>query len=262
MTLDEFTQLVKEAVAIRGRARLEPAGRPEDKVFPPSHSVGDNEKGAGAKYAFEERRRGAENVLCVLLDSVQSQANRMEEALQTLWAEKKLTLPVIEVDLSNVAPEVGKVTSLSAPHRVADAILRDSLISGSTTLFRMSELGKSFTNASPRNAGPLFKVCPTGLVFGIWDSTGPEGGLGAKFARVLTSEIVGIGATSGVKTASRIDPTSIVTNSAIIYVSADPVAAGSPWTHDWHEAKPSDPNKPLSEDNAEKWGKVEDVERG
>ncbi|HEY6347534.1 MAG TPA: type I-U CRISPR-associated RAMP protein Csb1/Cas7u [Bryobacteraceae bacterium] len=258
MTLDELTQLVGEkAVAIRGRAKLEPAGRPEDKVFPPSHSVGDNEKGAGAKYAFEERRRGGEKVPCVLLDSVQSQANRMEEALQALWADKRLTLPVIEVDLSKVAPEVGKVTSLSAPHRVADAILRDSLISGSTTLFRMSEIGKSFTDASPRNAGPLFKVCPTGLVFGIWDSTGPEGGRGAKFARVLTSEIVGIGATSGVKTASRIDPTSIVTASATIYVSADPGAAGSPWTHDWHEAKPIDPDKPLSEDNAEKWGKKE-----
>ena len=258
MTLDELTQLVEgKAVAIRGRAKLEPAGRPEDKVFPPSHSVGDNEKRAGAKYAFEERRRGGEKVCCVLLDSVQSQANRMEEALQALWVEKKLTLPVIEVDLSKVAPEVGKVTSLSAPHRVADALLRDSLVGGSTTLFRMSELGRSFTDASPRNAGSLFKICPTGLVFGIWDSTGPKGGLGAKFARVLTSEIVGIGAIRGVKTASRIDPTTIVTASATIYVSANPDAAGSPWTYDWQEARPIDPQKSLSQDNAEKWGKKE-----
>jgi CRISPR-associated protein Csb1 len=59
---------------------------------------------------------------------------------------------------------------LSAPHRVADALLRDSLVieNGSSTLFRMSRLGRSFTDASARNAGPLFKVCPTGLVFGIW----------------------------------------------------------------------------------------------
>jgi CRISPR-associated protein Csb1 len=260
VTLDQLRQLVEgEAVAIRGRAVLESAGGPGDKVFPPSHSVGDNERRPGAKYAFEERRRGGKKVSCVLLDSVQSQANRMEEALQALWVEKKLTLPVIEVDLSNAAPDVGKVTSLSAPHRVADALLRDSLVSenGSSTLFRMSELGKSFTDASPRNAGPLFKVCPTGLIFGIWDSTGPKGGLGAKFARVLTSEIVGIGATRGVKTASRIDPASIVTASATIYVSADPVAAGSPWTHDWQEAKQIDPTKPPAQDNAEKWGKKE-----
>lgn len=259
ITLEELRKLVeKDAVAIRGRAVLEPAGGPGDKVFPPSHSVADNDKRPGAKYAFEIRRRDGNDVPCVLIDSVQSQANRMEEALQALWADKKLTLPVIEVDLSNTAPDVGKVTTLTAPHRVADALLRDSLVAldnGGSTLFRMSELGRSFTDATPSNAGPLFKVCPTGLVFGLWDSTGPKGGLGAKFARVLTSEIVGIGATKGAKTASRIDPTSIVTASATIYVSADPAAAGSPWTHDWREAKPIDPKKTPSAENAEKWGK-------
>lgn len=256
VTLELLKKLVEKAVAIRGRAILEPAGGATDKVFPPTHSVADNEKRAGAKYAFEVRRRNGGDVPCVLIDSVQSQANRMEEALQALWDDKKLILPVIEVDLSTAAPDVGKVTSLTAPHRVADALLRDSFVNenGSSTLFRMSALGRSFTDATPRNAGPLFKVCPTGLVFGIWDSTGPKGGLGAKFARVLTSEIVGIGATKGVKTASRIDPASIVTASATIYESADPEAAGSPWTHDWREAKQSDPKKPLSEVNAKKWG--------
>jgi CRISPR-associated protein Csb1 len=257
ITLQELKNMVeKDAVAIRGRAVLEPAGGPGDKVFPPSHSVAENEKRAGAKYAFETRRRNGSEVSCVLIDSVQSQANRMEEALQALWVDQKLTLPVIEVDLSSAAPDVGKVTSLTAPHRVADALLRDSLVTedGSSTLFRMSALGKSFTDATPRNAGPLFKVCPTGLVFGIWDSTGPKGGLGAKFARTLISEIVGIGATKGVKTASRIDPAGIVTASATIYVSANPNTAGSPWTYDWQEARPRDPKKPLSQENAEKWG--------
>jgi CRISPR-associated protein Csb1 len=260
MTLDELSQYVeKEAVAVRGRATLEPAGGPCDKIFPPTHSVGDNERRPGAKYAFETRRIGGRDVPCVLLDSVQSQANRMEETLQALWTEKKIKLPVIEVDLSEIAPEVGKVTSLTAPHRVADALLRDSLVTqnGGSTLFRMSDLGRSFTDASPRNADSLFKVCPTGLIFGIWDSTGPKGGLGAKFARVLTSEIVGVGAAKGVKTASRIDPASIVTASATIYVSEDPTAAGSPWTHDWQEAKRIDPAKEHSPKNAERWGRKE-----
>jgi CRISPR-associated protein Csb1 len=264
ITLKEFTQFVEgDAVAIRGRAVLEPAGGPGDKVFPPSHSVGDNEKRAGAKYAFEKRRSGGKEIDCVLIDSVQSQANRMEEALQALWVEKKLTLPIIEVDLSKAAPDVGKVTSLTAPHRVADALLRDSFIDegGEQKLFRSSKVGRSFTDASPRNAGPLFKVCPTALVFGIWDSTGPKGGLGAKFARALVSEIVGIGAQSGVKTSSRIDPAGIVTASATIYVSANAETARSPWTHNVLEAKPLDPNKPpkSEEDSAlvEKWGSKE-----
>ena len=233
ITLEAFAKLVDgEAVAIRGRALLDPAGGPGDKVFPPSHSIDKGETSPGAKYAFEVRRRDGIDVQCVLLDSVQSRANRMEDALQSLWQERRLTLPVIEVDMSSAAPDLGRITSLTAPHRVADALLRDSLVDG--MLFRHSEIGKSFADASPQNAGPLFLVCPTGLIFGIWDSTGPRGGLGAKFARVLTSEIVGIGVTPGVRTSSRIDPAGIVTKAAEIYEAAE---ARDQWTHDPAAAK-------------------------
>src|SRR5437870_1246881 len=90
-----------DAVAIRGRARLEPAGGQGDKVFPPTHSIDERNRQAGAKYAFEKRRFANGDVKdCVLLDSVQSQANRMEEALQALWIANRITLPVIEVDFA------------------------------------------------------------------------------------------------------------------------------------------------------------------
>ncbi len=210
-----------DTVAIRGLATLEPAGGPGDKIFPPTHAVDDKNKKPGAKYAFETRRIGGQDVTCVLLDSVQSQANRMEEALQALWDDKEIALPVVSVDFSSVAPEVGRVTSLTAPHRIADALLRDSLIKDSDQLFRLSEIGKSFTDASPKNATALFKVCPTGLVFGLWDSTGPKGGLGAKFQRALVSEIVGVNAASGSKTASRIDPLNIAKDAAVLYKAAN-----------------------------------------
>lgn len=252
LTYQELRELVNNnAVAIRGRAELEPAGRPSDKVFPPSHVVDKGETNRGAKYAFETRRRDQSDVCCVLLDSVQSQANRMEEALQALWTERKLNLPVIEVDLSAVAPELGPVTTLTAPHRVADALLRDSMIDG-TTFFRMSELGKSFTDASPRNAGPLFKICPTALVFGLWDSTGPKGGLGAKFARVLTSEIVGIGAKPGVKTESRIDPAQMVNAAAVIYRQRrESESEQLTWTHQEEDAEKG---KVGNSEELLKWG--------
>lgn len=251
LTLERLATLVEgDAVAIRGRAVLEPAGGPGDKVFPPSHSVGDRETRDGAKYAFETRRRGGSDVRCVLLDSVQSQANRMEEALEALWSAGKLALPVIEVDLSMAAPEIGRVTSLTAPHRVADALLRDSLVNenGTQKLFRSSELGRSFSDASPRNAAPLFKVCPTGLVFGIWDSTGPRGGLGAKFQRALTSEIVGIGAEAGVKTSSRIDPAEMINAAALLYRKKTEPGSLLTWTLDPEEAERSEKGEPL------KWG--------
>jgi len=230
LTYDDLKKLIEaDTVAIRGVATLEPAGGPGDKIFPPTHAVDDKNKKPGAKYAFETRRINGQDATCVLIDSVQSQANRMEEALQALWDEGKIALPVVTVDFSQhpteqdengtkkaLAPEVGRVTSLTAPHRIADALLRDSLLDGK--LFRLSEIGKSFTDASTKNAAALFKVCPTGLVFGLWDSTGPKGGLGAKFQRALVSEIVGINAAPGSKTESRIDPAQMVN-----------AAARSPW---------------------------------
>lgn len=256
LNIEQLKKLVEgEAVAIRGTATLEPAGGQGDKVFPPTHAVDDNNKKPGAKYAFETRRIDGHDVTCVLIDSVQSQANRMEEALQTLWDEKKIALPVVSVDFSSVAPEVGRVTSLNAPHRIADALLRDSVLDGQ--LFRRSDIGKSFTDASTRNAAALFRVCPTGLVFGLWDSTGPKGGLGAKFQRALVSEIVGINAAPGSKTSSRIDPARQVNAAAVLYRKAN--ESPLTWTSNEAEAEHGtvgkEANVPL------KWGAKKDGDK-
>lgn len=258
LNVKQLKQLVAgDTVAIRGTATLEPAGGPGDKIFPPTHAVDDKNKKPGAKYAFETRRIGGQDVSCVLIDSVQSQANRMEEALQALWAEKQIALPVVSVDFSSVAPEVGRVTSLTAPHRIADALLRDSLLTGQ--LFRLSDIGKSFTDASTRNATALFKVCPTGLVFGMWDSTGPKGGLGAKFQRALVSEIVGINAVAGSKTESRIDPLNIAKQSGVIYVAED---AKEMWTPDVEKAKKNEKGEPIKWGDDDKAGKPSAVLHG
>lgn len=190
------------AAALRSRTRLQPAGGEGDKVFPPTY--------AGAAYAKEDRQINGTRVPCVLLDSVQAQANRLEEALQRALDSGVLKgIPVLNVDFTGqgLLDEVGRVSSLEAPHRIADAILRDSLHDGQP--FRKSKLGKTLDQASLQNATPLYKLCPTALVFGLWDSTGPKGGMGAKFQRALVSEIIGVNAQIGVKTSSRIDPLQI-----------------------------------------------------
>lgn len=259
MDVEQLKNLVAgDAVAIRGAAILEPAGGPGDKVFPPTHAVDDKNKkpAPGAKYAFETRRIDGQDKTCVLIDSVQSQANRMEEALQALWADKRIALPVVTVDFTSIAPEVGRVTSLTAPHRIADALLRDSLLDGQ--LFRLSQIGKSFTHASTKDATALFKVCPTGLVFGLWDSTGPKGGLGAKFQRALVSEIVGINAAHGSKTASRIDPLNLAKDAAVLYKASN---SDEMWTLNPDEAEKKD-GQPVKFGNAEKAGKPSAVLHG
>lgn len=199
LTFEILQNAVKAAAAFRCRRRLQPAGGEGDKVFPPTF--------AGAVYAIEKRRvPGREGaVQCVLLDSVQSQANRMEQALQEALDAGRIKMPHVVVDFSDHDPNdsgtqgqgklidaVGKVTSLQVPHRLADAILRDSELNG--VRFRESDKGKALDRVSLANATPLFELCPTALVFGMWDSTGPKGGLGPKFERAMVSEIVGIGA--------------------------------------------------------------------
>lgn len=252
LTLSALQEAVAgTAAAFRSRITLQPAGGEGTKVFPPTY--------AGAVYATEKRRiskngSGSETevVECVLLDSVQSQANRMEEALQQAidsgrFEKAGVAVPLIEVDFTPFFPgndksedmrlldPVGKVSSLQAPHRIADAILRDSLLNGQP--FRQSEIGKRISMVSARDATALFEFCPTALIFGMWDSTGPKGGLGAKFERAMVSEIVGINAIYGVKTSSRIDPLGIQKNAGPLFLRRKDATPEPEWTLNPKEAE-------------------------
>lgn len=201
ITLHDLKAAVSgKAAAFRCATEYQPAGGPGDKVFPPTYE--------GGKYAMETRVIDGAPVDCVILDSVQSQANRNEQALLEACRAKRLSLPLLvaRFDDKKLLKRF-TVTSLDAPHRVADAIFRDCALDG--TIFRKSEKGRVLDKVDVRNATGLFGLNPTALVFGLWDSTGPRGGLGAKFQRALVSEIIGCGAIAGVKTSSRIDPVGI-----------------------------------------------------
>ena len=204
------------AAAFRLSLRLEAVS---PKVFPPTYE--------GGKYATEERIIGGQRLPCVLLDSVASQANRMELALQEGYDGGEIKLPLVAVDFSAVEnPGVPKITSLQAPHRIADAILRDSTTPDKKK-FRQSDIGKELDLLTAGYATPLLKHAPHCLVFGMWDSTGPKGGLGVKFARAVVSEIIGVNAVGGRKTSSRIDPLNIRVQSGLLYE-----AKGGGWTLD------------------------------
>ena len=230
-----------DAVALRSQMTLQPAGGEGDKVFPPSYSVDGR---ADHKYAVEERQVGDGDRLSttVLLDSVASQANRAEMALLDGWERGELTFPVPYVDFSEDGgvTDYDKLTVLEAPHRLADAIFRDSLLDG--TLFRLSAVGRAITDATPRNATALFRNSPTSLLFGMWDSTGPKGGLGSKFQRAYVSEIVGFDAAVGMKVGSRIDPLQIEKVSADdrVFNSSDQQEV---WTHDTDQAEKDNKGK-------------------
>jgi CRISPR-associated protein Csb1 len=230
ITLESLKKAVAgEYTAIRRVTRMEPLG---EKVFPPTYE--------GGEYAEEQRQvrneKGAvQMVETVLLDSVQSQANRMELALLRAYQGGRLKMPMLIVDFAGdgsdvTLAEVGRITALEAPHRMCDAIFRDAMYKGQP--FRATNPGEKLNSAKTTAATSVFELCPTALIFGFWDSTGPRGGLGAKVQRALVSEIVGYQTSKdGKRPASRIDPLQIE-NNVEIYAKQ-----GGGWTCDPAEAR-------------------------
>ena len=224
------------AAAFRCVTRYQPAGGPGDKVFPPTYE--------GGHYATEPRINPDTGEIkeCVLLDSVASQANRMELELLRARRSGLVDLPLLEARFErDDLPRKFTVTSLEAPHRIADALFRDSCLDGKC--FRQSDTGKLLDHARIDNAAGVFGICPTALLFGFWDSTGPRGGLGIKFQRAITSEIVGYDAVPGKKTASRIDPAGIRANAGPLYQRAAESDQAPDWTLD-DSAAARDRNNP------------------
>lgn len=241
LTLDDLKAAVRSAAALRLRAKLNGMGGDGDKVFPPTY--------AGGVYAVENRRIDGKQVRCVLLDSVQSQANRMEDALldaflpdrRELDASIDNTSKPVPSDLPVLALHVknhGWVTSLTAPHRIHDAIIRDSeieeRIDGKKRMvrFRESTIGKEIVGARVHDATAFYRYCPTALIYGTWDSTAGEGLNSAKVPRAVVSEIVGVDITPGVRTGSRIDPLGIRPSATVYRLKNDE----NDWTLDEDEA--------------------------
>jgi CRISPR-associated protein Csb1 len=224
MNITELSEHVAKDAALRRRQHLQPAGGKGDKIFPPTYP-GEGSKNPPPRHVFERRQLDGREAWCVLVDSVQSQANRLEESLLRLIADGVANIPHVVVDFSRTGlAGISKITSLDAPHRVYDAIFRDSLLDGRP--FMDSPLGRNLAKANNVDASALLETSPTALLFGCWHSTGQGGGLGAKFARCLISEIMAIEVpveeiidqrtrevetrTAGRRTGSRIDPLGIL----------------------------------------------------
>jgi CRISPR-associated protein Csb1 len=224
MAYGDLVNLVRGSSAFRRKRRLQPAGGVSDKLFPPTYP--GESKGSPPRHVFERRRIEGRDVWCVLIDSVQSQANRLEESLLRAAEENRITLPRLVVDFApSGLNSIGTISSLEAPHRIFDAILRDSMLNG--TALSKTDLGDSLRRATPRDASAIFEVSPSALLFGAWNSTSGGGGVGARFARAIVSEIIGVDVpveelapdrrtgeidvrTAGRRTGSRIDPLGIL----------------------------------------------------
>jgi CRISPR-associated protein Csb1 len=217
LTYETLDNSVQSHAAFRRRRRLQPVEGKGGKIFPPTYPGERNTD--PPRHVFEKRKLDGRDPWCVLVDSVQSQANRMEECLLAAVRQKAVELPYVSVDFSKEnLEELSEITSLDAPHRLFDAILRDSELDGKP--FMKSEKGLALVRTKPSDASAIFELSPTALLFGVWNSTGEGGGLGAKFPRCLVSELVAIdvpvdetenGPVSAARrTGSRIDPVGVL----------------------------------------------------
>ncbi len=242
-------EYVEKSNAIRRIRHLQPIGGEGSYVAPPTY-LDSNKKPV---HVFERRRITGNDTQCVLLDSVQSQANRFEEALSQALQVGELAIPDVQVDFRDAVEDVGIISSLRAPHRIFDAIIRDSKLGSEE--FSKTEIGRDIDKATPRNALALFRFSPTTLIFGGWNSSGDRGGNGPRFQRCIVSEIIGIDVPvtttqdnkngqittmpEGKKPSSRIDPLEIEKTN--IFKSN---TLKSEWSHSEFQnstkAKPSD----------------------
>lgn len=166
----------KLPAALRVTEIMEPAGGNRIPVYPASYP--------NAIYDLNGKKTDAKGEVIgyrhAVIDSYQSQANRMEPAF--LADKLRSLVPQITVKVprkkdSDAAPTEDEINVLEVAHRVADFRVR---LSDAGEQVKIAI--KSFDGG---NALPLLRLMPTSVLFGFWDSRD----LGTKHARILLSRI-------------------------------------------------------------------------
>jgi CRISPR-associated protein Csb1 len=203
MQLEQLIQCVKSGSVIRYRVDLA-ALSADGLVYPPTYAA--SKRGDPPYIAFRKAYVDGAVRDVVVLDSPQSQANRIELALLGASRSKRIAYPDIEIAFPAGSGEpIYSVLQLS--HRIYDAVMRACVLDGQP--FFATDIGSSLVGARASNAEPLFTHAPITLVLGAWDSNGGGGPLAAKLQRLLTSEIIGLDAQPASVSATKFDPMDI-----------------------------------------------------
>lgn len=193
--LDRWATDDSGPVALHLKQKLLPVEAVNDDagvIFPPTY--------ADIGYNIDTLSDGT---LVATIDSVGSQANRLEPAFMVASEKRDQWLvPQIEIMLRSepcgecdackkAEPKSRKkLDDCANPHKVKRSILdlahraADAVVQSSPDLNVLVE--KAFKSLQDGDAGPLCALAPTSLVFGVWDS---RGGTGEKRPRLVRSII-------------------------------------------------------------------------
>jgi CRISPR-associated protein Csb1 len=164
LTHDEINKWADDPhgpVALHLKQNLLPVEGEGGVIFPPTY--------ADIGYNIDELSDGTK---VVTIDSVGSQANRMEPIFKT--TPYSALVPQIDIEYG----EQKTISILEAGHRLGDALIRST------------ELQQSAHDAfklliDTNDASAIAKLAPTSLVFGVWDSRDTQ----AKLPRIVQSVI-------------------------------------------------------------------------
>lgn len=172
---DQWLADGSEQAALVLRQFLVPVEGRDAVVFPPTYAKPERMRDRNEDWTGYNIDRFENGGSVCLIDSVGSQANRMEPIF--LGDGYRDLVPQITIKLC-AGGQDKTVNLLEAGHRAADAIVRFSSLS--------SELSSAFASVrDEKNAEPLAKLAPTSLVFGAWDSRGTQ----VKLPRIVRSVI-------------------------------------------------------------------------
>ena len=210
---ESLLSAAEHASAITLRANLIPAnavaGDEKFFVLPPTYA----EVGHLASHIRED---GTHEY--ILIDSPQSWANRLEELLD----RPEVGVAPIRVQAAGHTLSINQL-----PHRVFDALLRDSELDGKA--FRETALGQSLTQARADNATALLQSAPGTLLFGAWDSFAGARMGAAKWPAALSGQIMGFDALQTKKAGIRMDPLNIAKDAVTGFKSE---SRAESWTTD------------------------------
>ena len=170
-TINSWADDKNDIVALHLKQRLIPVEGEGAVIFPPTY--------ADIGYNIDKLSDGTR---VAMIDSVGSQANRMEPIFKD--PPYAALVPQIEIEFHKKKDGGEEYTEkrslLDLAHRIADATVYSS-----PTL--KSHVTEAFSALKQQgDAGPLCRLAPTSLLFGVWDS---RGGSGEKRPRLVRSII-------------------------------------------------------------------------
>jgi CRISPR-associated protein Csb1 len=171
----------KLCVAVVRKERLMPVAGKGSVIFPPTFA-GEQNGSEKPDYVINKTPDGD----VVLLDSVESQANRMEKLFLPPDGSYHDLVPQIKIEVEKLDGGSIFINLIEAPHRIADALVAFSDLK--------EEAAKALLEIEEKNDyTDLAKISPFSLIFGAWDSRGVSTKR-VKIPRALTSTVRGYNA--------------------------------------------------------------------